>query len=115
MTRFARILCAIYGTTTAFLAWATTMSALADSTWPVLLFAAASVVPVIAWLREIEFAEAKAAARADMERGARVREREERRSLREAADALQHACCERWWTSLGTDHDPKCEKQRRAA
>lgn len=115
MTRFARVLCVIYGATMVFLAWATTMSALADSVWSVFLFAAASVVPIIAWLREVEFAEAKAAALADMERAARVREREERQSLREAADALQHVCCEAWWTSLGTDHSPTCEKQRRAA
>lgn len=115
MTRFARTLCVIYGATMLFLAWATVQSALADSTWAVLLFAAASIVPLMACLREAEFADAKRAARADIERAARVRDREERRSLRDAADALQHSCCERWWTSLGTDHTPTCEKQRRAA
>lgn len=25
---------------------------------------------------------------------------------RDARRALQDACCEPWWTSLGTDHDP---------
>ncbi|NUR04368.1 MAG: hypothetical protein HOY79_50045 [Streptomyces sp.] len=25
-----------------------------------------------------------------------------------AAVALAEACCERWWTSAGADHDPTC-------
>ncbi|WP_156722499.1 hypothetical protein [Streptomyces apocyni] len=30
--------------------------------------------------------------------------------------ALNQACCERWWTALGTDHDPTCHnRQRRKA
>ncbi|MFP3991130.1 hypothetical protein U9R90_27405 [Streptomyces sp. E11-3] len=27
--------------------------------------------------------------------------------------ALNQACCERWWTALGTDHDPTCHNGRR--
>lgn len=115
MTRFARILCVIYGATTLFLAWAAVQSGMANSVWSALLFAAASIVPLMAWLREAEFVDIKAEALASSERAARVRESEDRRSLREAADALGHSCCERWWTSLGTDHSPTCEKQRRAA
>lgn len=115
MTRFARILCVIYGATTVFLTWAAAQSGMAHSVWVALLFAAASIVPIIAWLRETEFSESKAETCANVERAARVRESAERRALREAADALQHVCCERWWTSLGTDHAPTCAKQRRAA
>lgn len=31
-------------------------------------------------------------------------------------DAIRHlhdACCERWWTSLASDHDPTCPTQTR--
>lgn len=115
MTRTARALCVLYGAAALFLAWATVQSALAGSVWAILAFAAASIVPLLACLREAEFADAKASARADLERAARLRDSDERRGIREAADALGHVCCERWWTSLGTDHDPTCEKQRRAA
>jgi hypothetical protein len=31
----------------------------------------------------------------------------------EAALSLNNACCERWWTALGTDHDPECTNQKR--
>lgn len=115
MTRFARVLCVIYGATTVFLAWAAVRSGMANSPWIAVLFAAASIVPILAWLREAEFVDMKAEALASSERAARVRENAERRAIREAADALQHVCCERWWTSLGTDHDPTCAKQRRDA
>ncbi|EPD63157.1 hypothetical protein [Streptomyces sp. HGB0020] len=27
-----------------------------------------------------------------------------------AAIALNDACCERWWTSAGTDHEPTCPR-----
>jgi hypothetical protein len=31
------------------------------------------------------------------------------------AVALAGACCERWWTSAGAEHEVTCEQQRRAA
>ncbi len=30
----------------------------------------------------------------------------------QAAIELSCACCERWWTSLATDHDPTCPHQQ---
>lgn len=30
-----------------------------------------------------------------------------------ATEALDDACCERWWTSLATDHDFACPNQTR--
>ncbi|MFE6282453.1 hypothetical protein [Streptomyces sp. NPDC057877] len=29
--------------------------------------------------------------------------------------ALNSACCEPWWTSAGTEHDPACPRQARRA
>jgi hypothetical protein len=31
----------------------------------------------------------------------------------DAITELDQACCERWWTSLATDHDPTCPNQTR--
>lgn len=36
-------------------------------------------------------------------------------SLETAYDELLNACCERWWTSLETDHDPTCRHQTRSS
>ncbi|MFJ5059046.1 hypothetical protein ACIP96_06455 [Streptomyces nigra] len=32
----------------------------------------------------------------------------------DALTELDAACCERWWTSLATDHDPTCPNQQRS-
>jgi hypothetical protein len=105
----------MYGAATLFLAFATVQQALYGEVWAVAALAACSLVPLIAIVRETEHADTVTALRADAERAARLRDRKQQRSLREAADALGHVCCERWWTSLGTDHDETCEKQRRTA
>ena len=112
MTRLARTLCAIYGAASLFLAYATVHQALYGEAWAVAFLAACSLVPLISLVREMAFADTVDAARADVERAARLRDREDLRSLRDAADALGHACCERWWTSFGTDHDPQCRNQQ---
>jgi hypothetical protein len=33
--------------------------------------------------------------------------------MAEAIRDLNDACCERWWTAIGTDHDPDCPNQQR--
>lgn len=115
MTRFARVVCSIYGATALFLAYATVQQALYGQVWAVAAFAACSLVPLISLIRETEHADTMAAARVDTERAARLRDREERSALQSDLDAFKKACCERWWTSFNTDHDDACEKQRRAA
>ena len=115
MTRFARVLCLIYGATFVFLAWAAVQSGMANSVWASLLFTAASIVPILAWLRETEHAEATAETRADIERAARVRDQAATNRLRTALDDLKNPCCELWWTSCGFEHDSTCQRQRRAA
>jgi hypothetical protein len=105
----------MHGAAALFLAFATVQQALYGEVWAVAALAACSLVPLIALMRETEYADNLAGLRADAERAARLRDRKEQRSLRETADALGHVCCERWWTSLGTDHDETCEKQRRTA
>ncbi|KFG07537.1 hypothetical protein [Streptomyces scabiei] len=114
MTRFARVLCSIYGAAALFLAFATVQQALYGEVWAVAALAACSLVPLIALVRETEHADTLTVVRTDTERASRLRDRTEQRSLRAAADALGHACCERWWTSFGTDHDPSCRNQQRS-
>lgn len=115
MTRFARILCCIYCATALFLSFATVQQALYGEVWAVAALAACSLVPLIAIVRETEHADTVTGIRTDTERAARLHDREERKRLRESASALGHACCERWWTSFGSDHDETCERQRRTA
>lgn len=114
MTRFARGLCVMHGAAALFLAYATVQQALYGEPWAVAALAACSLVPLIALVRETEHADTVTVIRTDTERAARLRDRTEQRSLRAAADALGHACCERWWTSFGTDHDPSCRNQQRS-
>lgn len=115
MTRFARALCTIYGAAALFLAWATVQQALYGEPWAVVAFGACSLIPLISLLRETEFVDAKTAARVETERAARLRDREDQRGLRGDLRALENACCERWWTSFGTDHDPTCRHQQRSS
>jgi hypothetical protein len=73
--------------------------------WAAFLFAAASVVPVIAVVRETLIA--------DLLRAGVTPRRPGRTAAIVREDALVRqelhaACCERWWTSLGTDHDRVC-------
>ena len=112
MTRIARTVCVIYGAATLFLSFATVQQALYGELWAVAALAACSLVPLIGLFRECALADALNEVRANTDRAARLRDKEQR-SLRAAADALGHACCERWWTSFGTDHDPECRNQQR--
>ncbi|MBY8344492.1 hypothetical protein LXH13_36445 [Streptomyces spinosirectus] len=101
MTRSGRLLCALYLTTSGGLVSTTFLEFLHGPRWAACLFAAASLVPVIAVVRETLVRDLRRAAAAP------------RRPVRPAADdvvrtELEGACCERWWTSLGTRHDTGC-------
>jgi hypothetical protein len=107
MNRSGRLLSALYLATSAGLAWTTVLEFRYGPRWAAFLFAAASVVPVIAVVRETLIA--------DLLRAAVTARRPERTAadaiVREEAlvrEELDAACCERWWTSLGTDHDQVC-------
>ncbi|MFF4835891.1 hypothetical protein [Streptomyces sp. NPDC001315] len=113
MPRSSRFLCALYLATSAGLAWAAALEFRYGSAWAGCLFAAASLVPVIAVLRESVLCDHRRAV-------ARLRR------LNAAPPAhvgtaldvavrtqLDAACCERWWTSLGTDHDSACRDRTR--
>ncbi|WP_210594351.1 hypothetical protein [Streptomyces sp. GESEQ-35] len=103
-----RLLCALYVLTSTGLAWTAVLELLHGPVWAALLFAAASLVPVIAFVRETVLHDERRTVTALRSRAAAMCGR-----VDEAADEivraeLHAACCERWWTSCGTDHDVSC-------
>ncbi|PWI14747.1 hypothetical protein DI272_11695 [Streptomyces sp. Act143] len=102
MNRLPRLLCSLYVATSAGLAWTTVLQYRHGPTWAVYLAAAASLVPVIAVVREAEWHEERTAAAAV---GPGVAGTVDDDVVQAELDA---ACCERWWTSCGTDHDTRC-------
>ncbi|MEY9997848.1 hypothetical protein ABIE67_009967 [Streptomyces sp. V4I8] len=100
----ARLLCVLYVGTSAGLACTAGIAFGHGPVWVACLFVVASVVPLIAVTRESVIGERRRrltdeALRTD--RGSAVVEWI-------VAGELDAACCERWWTSLGRDHDPVC-------
>ena len=101
MNRSGRLLCTLYLTTSAELAWTTVLEFLHGPRWAACLFAAASLVPVIAVVRETMIR--------DLRRAAVVARHPARTATDEIVRGeLDAACCERWWTSLGIHHDSTC-------
>lgn len=112
MTRSSRLLCALYVATSTGLAWTAVLELRYGPLWAAAVFAGASGVPLIAVVRETVIAEQRAAA--GRRRGPVRPSRAPAASG--AADALVRAeldaaCCERWWTSLGSDHDTGCARR----
>ncbi|MEU9733039.1 hypothetical protein [Streptomyces sp. NPDC048002] len=108
----SRLLAALYLATSTGLAWTAVLEYRYGPLWAACMFCAASIVPVIGVVRESVIGD-------------------QRRALHEWArravtpgplgggpdqDATEHivraelgvACCDRWWTSLGCDHDRTC-------
>lgn len=101
----SRLLCLLYVATSGGLAWTSILEVRYGPMWAACLFAAASLVPVIAVVRETVIGEQR---RILLDLIARAS-----RSGGDAAEAivraeLDSACCERWWTSLGTEHEMTC-------
>ncbi|MER8007945.1 hypothetical protein [Streptomyces sp. NPDC094149] len=102
MNGSGRLLCALYLATSGGLTCTTALEYRGGGPlWAVFLCAAAAVVPLIAVVRETLIGELRTAG-AGRHRPARSAADD---IVRENLDA---ACCERWWTSLGTAHDAVC-------
>lgn len=100
----SRLLCLLHIATSAGLAWVSVLQVRHGPLWAASLFAAASLVPVIAVVRETVIGEQR-----------RLIVRLVTRSVRRGDPAeaivraeLDCACCERWWTSLGREHETTC-------
>ncbi|MCX5329329.1 hypothetical protein [Streptomyces sp. NBC_00140] len=95
-----RLLCALYVSSSSGLALTTVHEFRHGPWWAAGLFAAASLVPLVAVVRE---AEPRAPATERRLRG--VGPGTDDDVVRGELDA---ACCDRWWTSCGTEHDAAC-------
>ncbi|MER5600532.1 hypothetical protein [Streptomyces sp. NPDC002265] len=124
MTRLAHTLCAIYGATALFLAYATVQQALYGALWAVGALSVSSLVPLIALVREIVHSDTMLAARAMVDSAHDALDHVARPSLPRrtpgaeitVADALAAACCEVWWATAGAEHDPAtCSKKGSSA
>ncbi|HET9379955.1 MAG TPA: hypothetical protein VFP69_03880 [Streptomyces sp.] len=105
MNRCSRFLSALYILTSGLLAWTAVLQYRYGPPWAGVLFTVASAVPTVAVVRESVFRERR---RALAEPAARPPRRGERIVDAIVRMELGAACCERWWTSLGTYHDTAC-------
>lgn len=115
MSRLGRSLCSLHAALFVLLAFCAVQQFRYGDAWAAFVFAAASIVPVIAVARETELAVMRETELADRQRS--VVNRPEcaprRRWSAENAAALARvelaaACCERWWTSAGQSHETTC-------
>ncbi|POX44826.1 hypothetical protein C3489_35595 [Streptomyces sp. Ru71] len=95
----ARALCALYVLTSAGLALTALLEFGRGPAWAGCLFSASSLVPLIAVVRETE--------RPGLDSGPAMPAGADGTEALVRAE-LGAACCERWWTSLGTAHDTSC-------
>lgn len=113
MTRSARALCWAYLLAAVLVAQCAVTSARHGAPWYAAGLTVVQLLLIVALIREYLTADERRAAQVEAERAIRLRDRAEQHAIRQAAEALGHACCERWWTSCGCHHDSTCKNQRR--
>ncbi|WP_069885255.1 hypothetical protein [Streptomyces luteocolor] len=115
MTLPIRILCWSYLAAAMLTAKCAAVSTTAGATWYALGLFACSLLLLGAYGREHAAARERRAAAVRAERIARLSTPTSRVDD-EAAIALAAACCERWWTSAGAEHDPEhCTRKDQTA
>lgn len=110
MNRSSRFLSILYVLTSGLLIWTAVLQYRYGPLWAGLLFTAAGAVPTVAVVRESVIGDLR---RALTELTARPRRHGERLVDTIVRGELDAACCDRWWTSLGTDHDAACAHRAR--
>ncbi|WP_345657393.1 hypothetical protein [Streptomyces siamensis] len=112
MTRLDRAVCAMYGASFLFIAYATVQQARYGEKWAVAALAFCSLMPLVALIRETATTRTLDQSRAMVAHAEDLMGRAEQVAARATDVALEQACCERWWTSFATDHDPTCKHQQ---
>ncbi|MEV0114654.1 hypothetical protein AB0H77_15580 [Streptomyces sp. NPDC050844] len=110
MSRLARTLCSLHGLLGIWLAYCTVQQFRYGEAWAAIVFAAASIVPVISVVRESELADEQQAEAIRAETEARRLAWADEDAAALARAELAAACCELWWTSTGEDHEATCPK-----
>ncbi|MBC9729329.1 hypothetical protein [Streptomyces sp. TRM68367] len=113
MNRSSHLLRALYVATSTGLAWTAVLQYRYGPLWAACLFGAASLVQVAGVVRETVIQDQRRAVPELSTRAAGRRGRGEGLADRIVRAELDAACCERWWTSLGTDHDATCPHRMR--
>ncbi|GAA4789614.1 hypothetical protein [Streptomyces ziwulingensis] len=113
MTRSSRLLCALYLATSIQLAWTAVQEYRYGPLWAAVVFAAASLVPVLAVVRETVLDDERRASPHPHPHPHPAHGASREARVAGTAEAvvrveLDAACCERWWTTLGTGHDTSC-------
>ncbi|MFF7333857.1 hypothetical protein [Streptomyces sp. NPDC008150] len=108
MSSSSRLLCVLYVATSAGLAWTAVLELRYGPVWAAGLFAAGSIVPVVAVVRETVLGDQRRTIAELRARRPVPAVREDARAEAVVRAELDAACCERWWTSFGTDHDATC-------
>ncbi|MDT9696941.1 hypothetical protein [Streptomyces sp. P17] len=104
----SRLLAGLYVATSAGLSWTAVLEYRYGPMWAACLFAAAGVVPVIGVVRESVIGDQRRALAEWAGRAAATSGPEPDAAEDIVRAELDGACCERWWTSLGSDHDRSC-------
>lgn len=108
----SRLLRVLYAATSALLAGIAGLELRYGPLWTACVFAAAALVPVIAVVRETMICDERRHVTEATSKRARCGGEAVEPILQAALEA---ACCERWWTSLGRNHDAGCQKTRSGA
>ncbi|MEU3844726.1 hypothetical protein AB0E88_32440 [Streptomyces sp. NPDC028635] len=107
MNRGSRILTALHAAVGVWLVWCTVRTWGAATTWISVIMAAAAATVLAGVVRPLVADRRRAGRERDGRRGTRHVDAAEALARRE----LSAACCERWWTSLGADHDTACGRR----
>ncbi|MEU0220254.1 hypothetical protein ABZ281_36600 [Streptomyces sp. NPDC006265] len=111
MTRSTRVLGWAYLLAALLTAHCSVTSARSDAWWYAAGLFGVSLLLIVALAREYVAADERRAAAVRAERAARLRT-----WASQARPDLEDGCCERWWTSCGTQHDPHhCARKDQAA
>lgn len=112
MTRSTRVLGWAYLLAALLTAHCAVTSARNEAWWYGAGLFGVSLLLIVALAREYVAADERRAAAVRAERAARLRA-----WASQARTDLEDGCCERWWTSCGTEHDdlPHCTRKDQAA
>jgi predicted cobalt transporter CbtA len=112
VTRSTRALGWAYLLAAVLTAHCSVTSARNDAWWYAAGLFGVSLLLIVALAREYVAADERRAAAVRAERAARLRT-----WASQARPGLEDGCCERWWTSCGTEHDdlPNCTRKDQAA
>ncbi|MGV2914466.1 hypothetical protein [Streptomyces alfalfae] len=114
MTPSARVLGWHYLAAAALTAQCAAVTARTGAGWHAIGLFVTSLLLVVAYAREHATARDRRAAAVKAERIARL-STPRSRAEDQAAIALAAACCERWWTSAGIEHDAACTRKGQTA